>query len=239
MSPPFRHQPGMNKVASLALIALSMAGCAGGLHSDAPPTQTYILRSTAAAARAADASGSAVSRAVEMPRASDGTPAAPSVQLPRPSADPGLATELITLVRSDRRMDYYIGSRWAANLPDLVETLAIDTLRASGAWAAVHESPSPFAAEYLLQIDIRRFEADYTGGGAAPRVFVVLDCTVARRIGRELVTSFVAEGVADASENKLSAVVAAFEEAANAALTTMADRSAAAARSGPSVAAAP
>ena len=41
--------------------------------------------------------------------------AAPSVQLPRPSADPGLATELITLVRSDHRMDYYAGSRWAAD----------------------------------------------------------------------------------------------------------------------------
>ena len=55
-----------------------------------------------------------------------------------------------------------------ATLPDVVETLAVDTLRASGAWAAVHESPSPFSADYLLQINIRRFEADYTGGGSKP-----------------------------------------------------------------------
>jgi cholesterol transport system auxiliary component len=133
-------------------------------------------------------------------------------------------------VRSDRRLDYYAGSRWAGELPDVIETLAIDTLRASGEWGAVHESPSPFLSDYLLQINIRRFEADYTDGGVAPKVHVVLDCTLARRIGRELVTAFVAEGVADASENRLSAVVAAFEKAANTALATMAERSAAAAK---------
>jgi ABC-type uncharacterized transport system auxiliary subunit len=115
-------------------------------------------------------------------------------------------------------------------LPDVVETLAIDTLRASGNWASVHDAPSPFAADYLLQITIRRFEADYTGGGAgaAPKVYVTLDCTIARRIGRELLTSFVAEGVADAEADRMSAVVAAFEKAANTALASMAERSAAA-----------
>lgn len=233
----------MKKIAPVGLVTLLIAACAGGLHSDAPPSQVYILRATAAARVAADSSGggSAVTRSVdaEADRASDGTSAAPTLQLPRPSADPGLATEAIVLVRSDRRMDYYLGSRWAADLPDVVETLAIDTLRASGAWAAVHESPSPFVADYLLQINVRRFEADYTGGGVAPRVFVVLDCTLARRVGRDLVSTFVAEGAADAKENKLGAVVAAFEQAANAALTTMADRSAAAARTTPPVASTP
>jgi cholesterol transport system auxiliary component len=219
----------MNRAAPFAVVTMLIAGCSG-LRSDTPPMQTYVLRATAAAERAADSGGSAVAHAVPSARASDGTPAAPSLQLPRPSADPGLSTELITLVRSDHRMDYYVGSRWAADLPDVVETLAIDTLRASGAWGAVHESPSPFMSDFLLQINIRRFEADYTGGGAAPRVFVVLDCTLARRLGRDLVTSFVAEGEADASENRVSAVVTAFEQAANAALTTMADRSAAAVR---------
>jgi cholesterol transport system auxiliary component len=232
----------MKNVAPVGLVTLLIAACTGGLHSDAPPSQVYILRATAAARVAGDSgSGSAVTRSVDADadRANDGAAAAPSLQLPRPSADPGLATEAIVLVRSDRRMDYYLGSRWAADLPDVVETLAIDALRASGAWAAVHESPSPFVADYLLQINIRRFEADYTGGGVAPRVFVVLDCTLARRVGRDLVSTFVAEGAADAKENKLSAVVAAFEEAANAALTTMADRSAAAARTTPPVASTP
>ena len=152
------------------------------------------------------------------------------MQVLRLHADPGLATELITLVRSDRRMDRYAGSSWAGTLSDVVETLAIDTLRASGNWAAVHDAPSPFSSDYLLQIDIRRFEADYTGGGDAPKVYVTLDCSIARRVGRELLTSFVAEGVADAEANRMSPVVAAFEKAANLALASMAERSAAAVR---------
>ncbi|MEP7243062.1 MAG: ABC-type transport auxiliary lipoprotein family protein [Gammaproteobacteria bacterium] len=205
----------MSRFALLSIVLLAAAGCSGGLHSDGPAMQIYVLRAASTASSTADAKTAA---------------AASTLQLPRPSADPGLSTELITLVRTDRRMDYFSGSRWAAQLPDIVETLAIDTLRASGAWSAVHESPSPFVSEYVLQIDIRRFEADYTEGGEAPKVHVVLDCTLARRVGRELVTNFVAEGVAQASENRMGPVVAAFEKAATEALATLADRSAVALR---------
>jgi cholesterol transport system auxiliary component len=209
-------------VVVLGSLGFLLSGCSG-LHADGPPVQIYVLRATATSA--------------------DDPPApaanAPSIQVSRVSADPGLGTQAITLVRSDHRLDYYLGSRWAADVPDVVETLAIDTLRASGSWSAVHESPSPFLADYVLQVNVRRFEADYTDGGVAPKVHVVFDCTVARRAGRSLVTSFVAEGIAPAEENRLGSVVAAFEKAANAALTTMSDRSAAAIRSAPPVAATP
>lgn len=249
----------MNRFAVSAIVMVGslgtlLSGCSG-LRADGPPVQIYILRATGVVRSgeaplattvppsrdAADAggSGSAMTRAADAVRASDGTQAAPSIQLSRTSADPGLSTQLITLVRSDHRLDYYVGSRWAADLPEVVETLAIDTLRASGAWRGVHESPSAFLADYTLQINIRRFEADYTDGGVAPKIHVVLDCTLARRLGRDLVASFVAESVVQAEENRLSSVVAAFEKAANAALTTMAERSATAVRTAPPVAAMP
>ncbi len=198
-------------------MVLGLAGCTSGLlKSDDPPVQIYVLRANVSPTTAATEQAHALDAARAAEKA-NGAPdkLPPTLQIPRPQADPGLATELITLVQSDHRMDRYAGSSWAGSLPDVVETLAIDTLRASGDWAAVHDAPSPFTSDYLLQINIRRFEADYTGGGAAPKVYVTLDCTIARRIGRELLTSFVAEGVADAEENRMSAVVAAFEKAAN------------------------
>jgi cholesterol transport system auxiliary component len=210
----------------LALLATALfaTGCTI-LQSDLPPQQIYILRATGDTSAQAYASGPAQS--------SNGTLSLPSIQVPRPSADPGLGTELITLVRSDRRLDYYAGSRWADDLPEVVETLAIDTLRASGNWSAVHASPSPYFADYLLDINIRRFEADYTqGDNVAPTVHVVLDCTVARRRGRDLVATFSASAAVQAAENRLGAVVAAFEEAANAALAIVSERSASAVRSG-------
>jgi cholesterol transport system auxiliary component len=223
----------MKRLLLMLSIAVLVSGCSGLLHSEAPPVQVYYLRAAVSPTLAANEQQQALDAArtaAATPAKSSPTDAPPTLQVPRPQADPGLATELITLMQSDHRMDHYAASSWPGALPDVVETLAIDTLRASGHWAAVHDAPSPFTADYLLQINIRRFEADYTGGGDTPKVYVTLDCTIARRLGRELLTSFVAEGAADASANKMSEVVAAFEKAANLALATMAQRSAEAVR---------
>ncbi len=220
----------MSRLILLMSMGVLASGCSGLLHSDDPPVQTYVLRAavspTLAATEQAQALDAARTASAAPAKSSVPIDAPPSLQVPRPQADPGLSTELITLVRSDHRMDHYASSNWPGALPDVVETLAVDTLRASGQWSAVHDAPSPFTADYLLQINIRRFEADYTGAGEAPKVYVTLDCTIARRLGRELLTSFVAEGVADTQENKMSTVVAAFEKAANMALASMAQRSA-------------
>lgn len=225
----------MSRFALLPMVLL-VAGCSGGLHSDAPPGQIYILR---AAPSVTDDAAARVSREPAVAALPGPAPGSPTLQLSRPSANPGLATDRIVIVQSDRRLDYYAGSRWAAALPDVVGTLAIDTLRASGNWAAVQDSTGPLASDYLLHVGIRRFEADYTGAGAAPRIYVTLDCTLTRRADRELLTSFAAEGVADAAENRLAAVVAAFDKAANAAVAEVVARSAAAVRGAPSYSSAP
>jgi ABC-type uncharacterized transport system auxiliary subunit len=100
----------------------------------------------------------------------------------------------------------------------MVEALAVETLRSSGAWSSVEDSTSPFPSEYLLQVAVRRFEADYTVGGASPEVHVMLDCIIGRREGREVIASFVASGSARAAANRLSDVINAFEQAAARAL---------------------
>jgi ABC-type uncharacterized transport system auxiliary subunit len=128
-------------------------------------------------------------------------------------------------------MSYYVASRWPSDLPSVVEALTVDTLRSSGAWSTVQDSASAFSSDYLLQIVIRRFEADYSVSATAPEVHVVLDCTVGRRAGREIIDSFVAEGAAVAAANRLGDVVSAFEEASNKALDEIAVRAAQAVKS--------
>jgi ABC-type uncharacterized transport system auxiliary subunit len=128
-------------------------------------------------------------------------------------------------------MSYYVASRWPANLPSVVEALTVDTLRASGQWSTVQESSSAFSSDYLLQIVIRRFEADYATSPGSPEIHVIFDCTVGRRAGREVIASFVAEGSASAAANRLGEVVAAFEEASNKALDEIALNSAQAVKS--------
>jgi cholesterol transport system auxiliary component len=201
------------KTGILIAMLLNCAACASLLHSNAPPSQVYLLRATIAA-----------------PGESPTKPATASLQVARPFAGPGLDSDHIAIVQPEHRMSYYAGSQWAAALPVLLETLVVERLRGTGVWGAVNDSESGFASDYYLQIGIRRFEAEYTAA-AIPTVRVRLDCAIGRRTSRELLASFSVDGEAAASANRVSAVVAAFEQATNAALGQLAERSALAVKS--------
>jgi cholesterol transport system auxiliary component len=191
-------------------LACLLASCSG-FRSSEPATQAYVLRAPAPAAQSAPAHSV-------------------TLRVLRPLPGPGLDTEHIMLLDPDRTFRYYAGSSWAAPLPEVVQALVVETLRGSGAFSAVSDSRSAFPADYMLQISVRRFEADYSAGSGAPVVQVSLECMLARRSDRGLVATFAAESSATASENRMSAVVAAFEQAAGAALASVAERSAAAVR---------
>ena len=190
---------------TLPLLCLGLAGCSGLFQSKAKPEQTYYLRAPAARTAATSA------------------PAIPaSVRVIRPAASPGLDTSRIMLVEADHRMNFFSGSRWPATAPELIEALAVQTLRTSGAWVSVGSSGGPFPADYLLQIQLQRFEADYSEGTAgAPVVHVVLECVVGRREGREVLATFTAAGSAAAAANRLGEVVMAFEQATGVALEAL------------------
>ena len=202
---------------TLPLLSLCLAGCSGLFQSKAKPEQVYFLRAPAVATSAPAA----------QPGDSAAAPAAAPTTMPatlrvtRPLASPGLDTARIMLVQTDHRMNFFSGSRWPAPVTQLVEALAVETLRATGAWTSVQDSTSPFPSDYLLQIHVRRFEADYTEGGGAPVVHVVLDCVVGRRQGREVLATFTASGSAAAAANRQAEVVAAFEQASGTALQSL------------------
>jgi cholesterol transport system auxiliary component len=186
----------------MMLSCTALVGCSGLFHSNEKPDQVYILRATPAGDAAAQ-------------------PVKASLRVSRPTTAPGLESAQIILVQSDHRMGFYLASRWAARTPDLIETLTVEKLRGSGSWQSVADSTSSFPSDYVMQVMVRHFEADYTGGGAVPDIHVVLDCIVGRRQDREVIANFLAEGSATAAANKLSAVVAAFETATNAAIDSM------------------
>ncbi len=181
-------------------ISLFFSACSG-FRSGGSPAVTYNLRATAAPATA-DA------------------PAAPSrlkafsIQVMAPVAGPGLDSDAILLTAPDHRLEHFAASKWAAPAPRMLASLAAETLRNRGVLAAVHDDISPFPGDYLLRIAIRRFDADYAAGtGAAPAATVVLDCTVGTRVDRKLLATFVAQATVRADDNRMGAVVAAFEQA--------------------------
>ena len=197
----------MNKVLAgfAASLSLVLAGCGSLLESKLAAPQTYVLRLPAFDAEKGNASGAGPSTA--------------TVQVQRPESGPGLDSNRIALLRTDRRFDYYAASLWAAPAPDILESVIVEALRGTDAFAAVFDDSSPYAPVYDLRVTLRRFEADYTGNaGGAPTVHVVLDCTLGRRRDRALLASFTARGSERATDDRLSAVVAAFETATVAAM---------------------
>lgn len=199
------------------LLGLLVAGCSSLLRSNAPPVQVYTLR----VADGASSAGTA-----------EAHPAVPaSLRVAHPLAGPGLGSSGIVLLQPDHRMNVYAASAWASDTPALVESLVSQSLRASGEWRSVEDAESPFPSDYLLQISIRRFEADYSAGtDVPPTVHVTLDCALGAEEGRTVLTTFVAEGSAAADANKLSEVVAAFQQATDQALASLSQQAFAAVR---------
>jgi ABC-type uncharacterized transport system auxiliary subunit len=193
----------MRTIAALRpLTLLLLAGCSGGLKSNLPLSQIYVLRPPLTASAAA-------------------TPPAGTVQVTLPAAGPGLATDSIVVLRSGERLDYYSAARWAAAAPIMLQSLAVDALRGSNRFAMVESDAGPFPSEYILSLELRHFEAEYTGTGP-PTVHVSLVCTLGKRGNRDVVVSFTAESEVTAEADRMQAVVAAFERATGAALSQLA-----------------
>ena len=182
----------------------ALTGCGGLFHSNALPAQVYYLKAT--------------------PIPPGAAPVAASLRFNRPATSPGLDSAEIVTVQSDRRMSFFLASRWQGPTSYMVEMLAVEKLRRSNLLESVADSNSAWPSDYVLQVTVRNFEADYSSGSVNPEVHVALDCIVGKREGREVIASFLAEGSATASANKMSAVVPAFETAANAAIDLMATR---------------
>ena len=196
------------------LACLALAAC-GGFNSSQRAAQAYALVPLPAAAAPA-----AVGTAPANVLGGDAV-AAWTLVLARPLASPGLDTERIALRRGSE-LDYYAASRWPGAAPDVLRAAAIDTLGASGKFRVVAADTASFAADEVLQIELKDFQAEY-GVGAAPVVHVRLTATLARRASRELVASVGAEANAAAGENRMQSVVDAFRRATADALQRLAD----------------
>ena len=190
---------------ALAALALCAASGCGGLHSNEPAMQIYTIEPTYSLPKAENPGG------------------AGSVQVLRPLAAPGLDTDRIALRRSGQRLDYYSASRWPAPLPEFVQSLVVDALRAAGRFRAVQPDNASFSADSVLQIEIGHCSADYPGDGP-PTVRVKLLATYGPRAERATPATLSAESSVAASENRMQAVVAAFQGALSAALSDLAGR---------------
>jgi len=130
-----------------------------------------------------------------------------------PDAAASLDTARIALSRSATTMDYYANAAWDDRLPLLLQNLLIETFDASGRIISVGRDTGGLEADYLLQAELRNFEAHYDTPDGAPKIIVSIQAKLARMPQREIVATLNANQQAQASANNLDSVVMAFDQA--------------------------
>jgi cholesterol transport system auxiliary component len=176
-------------------IILSTSGCVGSLlKTGLPVVTTYVL----AAAPVTTATESALTVDLAISQA---------------TATPGLDSERIAVLHEARRLDYYVDAQWGAVLPQVTQAMVVGSLQNQKWFRSVSAEQVRVSTNYWLELEVRDFQAEYARDDAAPTVRVTFVGTLIRIKDRKLMAVLPATVTVTAAENKLSAVITAFESA--------------------------
>jgi len=129
-----------------------------------------------------------------------------------PTALPGLDTDRIAVLRDGNHLDYYYGARWGGSAPQVTQAFMVALLQSQQGFRNVVAENARIDADYLLEISIVDFQAEYAGS-AAPVVRVTLVANLINIKQRKSSPAIRVTAAIPARDNKLGAVVAAFQTA--------------------------
>ena len=192
----------MRYLLAAMLSMLSLGGCSGSLfRSHAPAATTYQL-------------------SIAPPPAA--APIAADLAVFAPHVRSGLDNDRIAALYPDRRLDYFAAARWSGPLDEMLLDLTLQAFRGTAALRNVDTDRSAFASGYWLELDVVDFQAEYpdmgSAGGAAPTVHVHLVGRIGGGGDRHLLGEVDAETRQRAANNRVTAIVDAYNQATDQAL---------------------
>jgi cholesterol transport system auxiliary component len=200
----------VRRIATLLAAACLCTACVGGaLRSDAEAPDRYRL------------SGPATEPG--------GTVLPLAIAVLRPRAPSSLDTDRIAVTKPGHGFDYLADARWADPAPQILQQLLVGALTAEAHFATAVASPSRVPADLLVDVEVGHFEADYSNVAAPPTVVVEFSVNVVDARSGRRAASFRSATSVPAARNDRTAVVAAFEQAANQVVSEAASRIAASA----------
>ena len=101
-----------------------------------------------------------------------------SLTIIRPNSTSILDSNRIAVRPEANILQVYQGANWSDSLPDLMQSVLVESFEDSGAIATVSRQNSGVPAEVALLIDIRQFEAVYEAGSKIPSVVLQLHAKV-------------------------------------------------------------
>jgi cholesterol transport system auxiliary component len=193
------------------LLCMLLAACAGSLFKNkaAPPTM-YMLSAAPRGAGAAPPGG-------EHPT---------GLAVLRPRVRTGLDSDRIAALYPDRRMEFFADVRWSGPLDEVLQDLAVQEFHANPELHNVGADASVFASAYWLEIEVSDFQAEYSAAGGAPTVHVHLRARLGSAGDRTVLARFEPDVHEAAADNRMSAIVDAYNRAADKALAEIAQSAA-------------
>ena len=186
------------RCAAMGLAAAALAGCVS-LLPKTKPAQLYRFGAAHAAA------------AAEAPPAGGAT--AVGVFWANGSFQRESAGDRILTVTGEK-VAYIAQSRWAAPAETLFDQVVFESFDQAGGHVRLVPRGTPALTDFVLRVDVRDFEARYENGAtAAPTVLVRMHATLTRNRERAFVSDQLFEARARAGDNRVSAIVAAYDKA--------------------------
>jgi len=128
-----------------------------------------------------------------------------------PSAERDIDTTRIALSRTPNVIEYFADGNWSDTAPKMVQAKMIEAFESTNAIVAVGRDAAGLRADYVLQSDLRDFQADYTNGAATAHIRLI--AKLVQMPDRRITRTVSAEVSAPAAGKDLPAVVTAFEQA--------------------------
>ncbi len=129
-----------------------------------------------------------------------------------PAAAANLNTGRIAIAQSPTSFDYYAKTAWTDRAPLMVQTRIVDSFENSRKIIAVARESIALVPNYLLQPDLRNFEAMYYYGGA-PIAHVRIVAKLVQMPDRQIIGEATFERCVRARVDKVPEVVQAFDQA--------------------------
>lgn len=132
-----------------------------------------------------------------------------------PTADPGIDTPRIALDTAPTNLDYFANVSWVGRLPEMVQTELVESFASSGRITSIGRDTIGLRADYVLETEIRGFQAEYKGDPktTVPTVHVRMNFRLVSAASRTIVATTTFDERWPARANRMHDIVDAFDEA--------------------------
>jgi cholesterol transport system auxiliary component len=132
-----------------------------------------------------------------------------------PQAPAGIDTTRIALSRSPLSLDYYADAEWTDRISILFQTALLNSFESSAAATAIDREATGLRADFVLETDIRHFEAVYQQNNTPPVAWVAVAARLVAPRQQKIIAQSAFTRRVPAAANNVPDVVAALDAAAD------------------------